>query len=92
MSRAYMDPMGYRIAQFQRENGGYSWESTRSLVCSLNLPPEMSYTTQLVGTWWYKFRVLTQMVPHIFQLTIGKKDTKYTSISRCSVWLIHVNG
>ena len=33
-------------------------------VCSLNIFPYAIYNPYIVGTWWYKFRVLLQGYPH----------------------------
>ena len=42
---------------------GYPCESTLA-VCSLNIPPYAPKKTYIVGTWWYKSRVLPQGYPH----------------------------
>ena len=47
---------------FSKGKYGYPWESTLA-VCSLNIQPYALYNPYIVGTWWYKSRVLPQGYP-----------------------------
>ena len=53
-------PRIYFCFTIERENV----ESTLA-VCSLNIHPYALYNPYIVGTWWYKFRVLPQGYAHV---------------------------
>ena len=62
--------VGLGISEPSTVSRGTCWTLAVCSLSNLSIPPKALYNPYVLGTWWYKFRVISQRYPHVpFELT-----------------------